>query len=138
MKKVFALFFLVFVSITLSACVPKIGTNVKAPPTGEFVKGAIVSGFPDNLPLSEGAEVVESYGSSEAFGALFVVDKDLVRVVNFYNDALPKLGWQSTLSKQSETNYQFGIKNDTYVGVVIVNTASDGEKTAITMSVELR
>lgn len=138
MKSVFVLLSLIFVAVTVSACVPRLGTSDKAPPAGEFVQGVIVSGFPQNLPLFEDAQIVESYGSSEAFGASFIAKGDFNRVVNFYNGALPELGWQSTLRKWSETNYQFDIKNDTYVGTVVVNTAADGKKTAITMAVELR
>ncbi|MBI3283008.1 hypothetical protein HYZ70_02930 [Candidatus Curtissbacteria bacterium] len=138
MKRILAVLLLVFFSVALSACVPGLGTRSRVPATGEFVKGKVAPGFPENLPLPEGAETIESYGSSEAFGASFISGQDPARVVNFYSSALPRLGWDSTLNKQSERNYEFAIRDDTYVGVVIVNTASDGKKTAITIAVESR
>lgn len=128
----------VFIPITLSACVPNLGTKSKAPSAGEFVKGAVIKGFPSDLPLYDKAQTVESYGSKDAFGASFIADADLAKVVNFYNASLPKLGWQSVLSQRSQTNYVFDIKNDTLAGSVIVNVASDGKKTAITMAIAAR
>lgn len=138
MKKIFAVLFLILFSISLSACVPGLSTKSKAPATGQFVKGAVTSGFPKDLPLPEKAQTIESYGASDAFGAAFISDQDLADVVNFYSGALAQLGWQSTLSQKSETNYEFAIKNDALAGVVIVNTAEGGKKTAITIAVESR
>lgn len=125
-------------AVTLSACVPSLGTQFKAPLGGEFVHGKVAGDFPDNLPLYKNAQVVESFSDRESSGASFIVDDSLSKVVNFYSSALPQLGWQSSLSQKSDTNFQFDIKNETYSGVVIVNTASDGKMTAITMNVELR
>ena len=133
--KVFFLLIFFSFSVFLSACVPNLGGGAKAPEKGEFVKGAVVKGFPSNLPLYDKAVAVESFGSTEEFGASFVSDADLADVVKFYNTALPQLGWQANLSQKSETNYVFDIKNDVYSGSVIVNVASDNEKTAITMYV---
>lgn len=138
MKKIFAALFVILFSAILSACVPNIGTKTKAPTVGEFVKGDVVKGFPENLPLPKNAQTIESYGSKEAFGASFISSDDLAKAVNFYNASLAQLGWQSTLTQSSETNYIFAIKNDTHSGTVTVNLASDGKKTAITMEVVMR
>lgn len=134
-KKILPLLILPFL---LSACVPSVGSKSKAPAIGEFVKNGIVKGFPSNLPLYEKAQVVESYGSQDAFGASFIADADPAKVVNFYNLALTQLGWQVKLRQPSATSYVFEIKNDTYSGSVIVNPAADGKKTAITIEVGQR
>jgi hypothetical protein len=138
MPKSFLAVALFLVPFVLSACVPSVGNKQKAPVAGEFVEAGIVKGFPSNLPLYEKSQIIESYGSREAFGASFIADAGLADVINFYNTALPQLGWQSTLSQKTKTNYIFSIKNDTYSGSVIVNTAGDGKKTAITMEVAVR
>lgn len=124
-----------FVPILLSGCIPSLGGGGRAPAAGEFVKGGIVKGFPGNIPLYKEAVVVESYGDKDSFGASFVTSDDLAKVVNYYNTALGTLGWNSELRQVSETNYLFDIKSGALGGVIIVNTASDGKKTAITVSV---
>lgn len=138
MKKIFSALFVILFSAILSACVPNIGTKTKAPTGGEFVKGDVVRGFPENLPLPKNAQTVESYGATDAFGASFISSEPLAEVINFYNTSLVQLGWQSTLTQKSETNYVFTIKNDTHSGTVSVNVASDGKKTAITAEVAVR
>ena len=137
-KRFFAVVVILILPFILAACVPSLGSKSKTPVAGQFVKGGVVGGFPENLPLFKGARVSESYGGEDAYGAAFIADEDVGKVVNFYNSALPQLGWQSTLSASSETSYVFAIKNDTYSGTVVVNTASDGKKTAITMAVSVR
>ena len=100
---------------------------------GQKVEGKVVEGFPA-LPLFPKSEVIESYGKDGKYGAAFISSGDLVKVVNFYNDSLPRSGWQVSLKQQSETNYFFEIKNDQLEGAIIINTAADGKKTAITIS----
>ena len=84
------------------------------------------------------ARVLESYGNNGAFGASFISDDDLDKVVKFYDQSLKKLGWESSQHRQSETNYVFEVKNSAYRGSVIVNTAADGKKTVITIAVLAR
>lgn len=127
---------LILVSFILSGCLPKIGTSGQEG-TGEYVRGEVVGGFP-SLPLYEGAQVVESYGYQGAFGATFMSGDDLNKVVKFYHESLPKLGWDVVVNARSQTNYVFEIKNAQSSGEIIVNTAADGKKTAITMAVEPR
>lgn len=123
--------FAVFASLVLTGCLPSVGTDRGPSDAGEFAKGQIVKGFP-NLPLYPEANILETYGSKEGFGGSFVTSDELAKVVNFYGPALGQLGWESTLRQKSESNYVYEIKNDTYTGEVIINTASDGKQTAIT------
>lgn len=129
---------LMIAPLVLTACLPKVSTQGTTPSKGEFVQGAIVKGFPENLPVYEGAQVVESFGSGQGYGASFIVDGDLQKVVDFYSASLGQLGWQQSLRTQSSDNFVFEIKNATYAGSVIVNTAADGKSVAVTMFVSGR
>lgn len=138
-KKLLSICSFLALGLFLSGCTLGVGLGggTSAPAAGEFVKGGVVKGFPD-LPLYKDAQVVESYGSANAFGATFIAKESIAKVVNFYNTALPQLGWQSNVSQTNTTNYVFDIKNETYTGSIIVNTAADNKSTAITMSVAVR
>lgn len=128
------------IGLFLSGCTAGIGLGgggAKAPASGEFLKGDVVKGFPD-LPLYKDAQVIESYGSVSAYGASFIAKENLAKVVDFYNTSLPQLGWNANVSQNSATSYVFDIKNETYAGSVIVNTAADDRHTAITISVAVR
>ena len=131
--------FLVLVSsVILAGCLPSIaGRGRSQGGEGQFVKGKVVEDFP-NLPLYPKAKIIESYGSGGMYGASFVVDEKLERVVSFYNDSLRASGWDAQLKKQSETNYIFEIKNAPNSGQIIINTAANSQKTAITVSIEPR
>lgn len=131
------LFLVIISSIILSGCVPSIGGGGGIVSSDEFVKGKVARGFP-NLPAYPKAQVLESYGNEGSYGASFISGDDLAKVVKFYNGSLPQLGWETQAKKQSETNYSFDIKNAQYQGSVIVNTAADGKKTAITTFVSPR
>lgn len=126
--------FLLLSSVVLVGCVPQLGSGGVPIGAQEFVQGKVVLGFP-SLPLYPDGKVIESYGYKFSYGASFISDDELVKVVKFYNEALPTLQWESSLKEMSPTNYVFDIKNSEMTGTVIVNTAADGEKTAITMSV---
>lgn len=128
---------LIFFSFALAGCIPKVAKDNSAKGTGEFVKGQVVAGFP-NLPLYEGAEVVQTFGQAGSFGGSFMVDEDLIKVVDFYSKYLPAAGWEASLRQASATNFVFDVKNAANIGTVIVNTASDGKQTAITMALEPR
>lgn len=126
------------VSVVISGCLPSVGNSSKLPkPEGEFKKGAIVAGFP-SLPSYPKAKVIESYGSSQSFGASMVTGDNLAKVFEFYNGAFAPLGWTSTARKKSDTNIVYDVKNDKYAGQVIINTASDGKTTAITIAVSVK
>ena|SRR3989344_3563131 len=130
--------FAVFASLILAGCLPTVVTDRGGPTaSGEFAKGQIVKGFP-SLPAYPKAQIVETYGSKEGFGGSFVSYDELAKVVNFYGLGLGQLGWETVLRQKSETNYVYEIKNDTYVGEVIINTASNGKQTAITVVLESR
>lgn len=139
LDKSFWLAILLIASLVLGGCVvPSIGRFGRSSSGGqEYLKGAIVGDFP-NLPLYPKARVIESYGADGLWGANFLVDEELAKVVNYYNDSLPKLGWETKLTKEAETNFLFEVKNAKQTGLVIVNTAHDGKKTAITVTVEPR
>lgn len=129
--------FIIIISIVLSGCIPRIGNTGLVKSDGEFVEGKVISGFP-NLPLFPDAKVVESYGDGENFGAVFNADEKLEKVVNFYGPALEETGWEYSLRQESTTNYVFDFKNAENQGQIIVNTASDGKTTAISVFAEPR
>lgn len=131
-------FIVVLISfLILAGCVPKLGGDGKNNATETFVAGAVVKGFPD-VPAYPGAKTIESYGKDKNFGATFYTDDKLAKVIEYYNSAFFKLGWESTLVKNSDTNFQYNIKKSSNQGVVIINTAADGKNTVITISVEPR
>ncbi|MDP2632950.1 MAG: hypothetical protein Q8P25_04500 [Candidatus Curtissbacteria bacterium] len=133
-EKALLVIVLAIMPFVLSACLPQLGGG-SAPKTEEFASGKVVKGFPDSIPLYKGSLIIESYGGTSGYGASFMSDDNLAKVVNFYNQALPQLGWTVNPKQASQTNYVYEIKNETNSGQVIVNTAADGKKTAITMSV---
>lgn len=138
LKKSFLVCGFLIVPLLVSACVSSLGGGKAAPREGTFVERAIVDGFPNNMPLYEGSKVVESYGETENFGASFISEDGLAKVFEFYQNALPALGWQTNVKQNSETNFTFEIKSDAYFGTVIVNTAADFKSTAITIAVSAR
>ena len=82
MRKAFFLLILV-ASFVLSACVPGVPSD-KPVSSKEFLKGAVVKGFPQT-PLVKGAQVLESYSNKGNFGASFISDESLSKVINFYS-----------------------------------------------------
>ena len=136
-RKFLLAIFLVGVSLTLSGCLPTFSGG-EATKTEEFSSGRIVRGFPPDIPLYKNAQIVESYGGVGGYGASFIAGDNFAKVVNFYNQSLSVSGWTVSSRQVSETNYVFGIKNEKNAGQVIVNTAADGKKTAISMSISKR
>ena len=126
----------VICAIFLTGCVPNIGGGGAAPVVDEYQKGAIVTGFPA-LPYYENAKVIESYGDEVNFGATLVTDDELAKVVNFYQDALETQGWDVSVSGAG-TNFEFDIKNADKTGSIIINTAADNRRTAITVAISPR
>lgn len=137
-KKFWAVATLFLMSIVLSACFHTVGTSGTASEKGEFAKGEIVKGFGANVPLYKEAQVIETYGSEDNYGGAFISEDSLSRVLKFYEEVLPKLGWEAERQSQSETNHVFDIRNQEYRGSVIVNVAADGKSTAITIAVSKR
>lgn len=125
------LFLLAALPFVLAGC--SLGVGGADGSKDEFVKGAVAKGFP-NLPLYPKSQVVESYAYQGDFGASFVVGKSLADVTKFYQEFLPKSGWESSASQVAQDNYVFDVKNSEYEGRIIVNTAADSKKTAITIS----
>ncbi|OGD88808.1 hypothetical protein A3I53_01715 [Candidatus Curtissbacteria bacterium RIFCSPLOWO2_02_FULL_40_13b] len=124
-------------SLILSACIPRLSSNGGSTDSGEYAKGKVVAGFP-GLPRYPKSQVIETIGQKGSYGGTFVVDKDILKVVKFYNESLPKLGWEVKVRQQSQYNYLFEIKNSNLYGTVIVNTAADGETVAISMAASPR
>ena len=121
-----------FISIVLSGCLPSVSKKTSKENAGEFVKGAVIEGFP-NLPLYQGAKIIETYGRDKKYGGSFIVKDSVEKVVNFYVKSLPVGGWQSTLAQKASSNYVFSINNQGFSGEIIVNGAADGKQTAITI-----
>lgn len=125
-------------SVVVTGCVPGIGGGTaQVKPEGEFMAGAVVPGFPP-LPIFPKAKVIESYGTGQSFGANLTSNESLAKVFEFYNGAFTPLGWTAVAHKKSDTNIVYDIKNDKYAGQLIINTASDGKSTAITVAVSTR
>ena len=90
------------------------------------------------MPRYPKSQLLESINDDNSYGASFISEENIQKVVDFYSSSLTATGWESTFVKKTEANYVFEIKNATYSGEVIVNTASDGKSTAISVSVEPR
>jgi hypothetical protein len=139
MKK--RIFLIITMSLILSGCLPKAFLSTSSSgavgQAGVFIQGKAVKGFPA-LPLYPKAKLLESYGANSTYGASAISGDGLSKIVDFYNKSLPPLGWELQLVQNSQTNFVFDIKNSSQQGVVIVNTAADGKKTAITISVASR
>ena len=121
-----------FISIVLSGCLPSVSKKTGKENAGEFVKGAVVEGFP-NMPLYQGAKIIETYGQDKKYGGSFIVKDSPEKVVNFYVKSLPVGGWQSSLAQKAGSNYVFSVNNPGFSGQIIVNRAADGKQTAITI-----
>ena len=132
------LIFAAIVSIFIAGCIPKLpGGGEVQNDKAEFIEGKVVGGFP-NVPLYPKVKVLESVSNGGSFGASFLSKDSFDKVVKFYSDSLPQLGWGSELKSASDSNFVFAIKNATYEGTIIVNIAEDGKTTAITISVSPR
>jgi len=136
MKKIILVLFL---SIALAGCFPGLRNSSSDPVAepGEFVKGRAVNGFPD-LPLYPKARLIETYGNGTSYGANAYSRDEIVKVIKFYEESLPKLGWESALVQDKSGSYVFTVNNKTQKGWVIVNTASDFKTIAITLAVTAR
>ena len=124
---------LAMLPVLLSGCMPTAGESDS---TGSqvYVKNGVVKGFVP-MPLYPKAQPVESYNFNSNMGASFISGDSLAKVVNFYSKGLTQIGWEQNLYKQSDSSYIFQIKGVKYQGEVVVNTASDGKKTAISVFV---
>lgn len=127
------LVFLLLVPFLLSGCVPSVGQKDTVG-KDEYIRGTVPSGFPQ-LPLYKGSRVVESYGFGGKFGASFITSDDVSKVVKFYSETLPVLGWEAGAFASGANSFTFNIKNQGEQGTIIVNMAADGKTTAITISV---
>src|SRR3989344_4721031 len=104
MKK---LLIVLVLSLILSGCVG-VGSKKGPKADGEFVKGQVVEGFP-SVPAYPQAEIIESFGQNGKFGISSISGDELAKVVNFFGPALSQLGWQNSLKKNSDTNFEYGI-----------------------------
>lgn len=125
------------ISMLLSGCSPNLGQSEDVGTAGEFLKGKVVSGFPA-VPAYPKSNILESYGSGNNWGVSSISSDGLDKVIKFYGDSLKASGWDYTVRKVNEANFVFDIKNAKNQGSVIINTAADGRKTAITVSIESR
>ena len=124
-------------SFFATGCLPRLASEDGVTSLSEFIKGKAVSGFP-NVPRYPKSQLLESINDNNSFGVSFISEDNIQKVVDFYTSSLPQTGWESTFVKKTETNYVFEIRNATYSGEVIVNTASDGKSTAIAVFIEPR
>jgi len=133
----FKFFLVIASSLILTSCIPSLSTDKGSTDSGEFAKGKVVKGFP-NLPLYPKSQVVETIGQKDSYGGSFVANADLLKIVKFYDESLPKLGWESKVKQQSVQNFLFEVKNSKLKGTIIVNTAADGKTSAITIATSPR
>ena len=125
------------VSMALSSCALSLKSSDEAGTGGEFLKGKVVAGFPA-IPAYPKSSVLESYGFKDYWGLSSISDDSLEEVIKSYSASLKTAGWDYTVRQVSETHVVFDVKNAQSQGVVIVNTAADSKKTAITVSIEPR
>jgi len=129
---------IIVVGLTLGGCLPNIGQNSGgAASKSEFTKGGVGANFP-KLPFYPNAKVLEGYSSASGYGASAITSDNLAKVVEYYNKNLGLAGWEYNIIHKETLNYVFEVKDSQYQGVVIVNTAADGKKTAITFSLANR
>ncbi|MBI4037813.1 hypothetical protein HY382_02100 [Candidatus Curtissbacteria bacterium] len=102
-----------------------------------FSQGKVVEGFP-GIPGYKNSQVLESIGYQGKYGLSNVTGDKIEKVIEYYGKALGQLGWETSLKKRSATNYAYGIKNEKQKGEMIMNTAADGKKTAISVFIEER
>ncbi len=131
------LLLLFIIPLVLTGCLPKIGLGGGESPKEEYLKGKVVGNFP-NIPLYPKSRVIESYGFNDTFGSSFAIDEDLKKVIEFYNNSFPLLGWEFASRQVSNDNFAYDVKSEKYQGQVVVNTAADGKQTAITISLSPR
>lgn len=124
-------------SFLVSGCIPRLQTDDNQVSQGQFIKGKAVSGFPD-MPRYPEAQLLESIDDKGSFGASFIVDEDIQKVIDFYNQSLPQFGWEVTNLKKTDSQNVFEVRNAEYNGELIINTASDSKSTAISVFVEPR
>lgn len=130
-------FVVALLPLVLSGCVGFGVGGGTSNPQGEFLQGGVVKGFPP-VPVYPKVQIGETYGDGNVFGASLVSGDNLAKVLDFYNKGLVQDGWETSLSQISDSNYIFQIKNVNYQGEIIVNTAADGKKTAITVNLTKR
>lgn len=132
------LFVLLFLSLLLSGCIGGLGsTGAGKTNKLSFSQGKAVDGFP-GVPGYKNSQVLESLGYRDKYGLSLVSGDKLEKVIEFYGKALGQLGWETSLKKRSSSNYAYVIKNAKQKGEIIINTASDGKRTAISVFVEER
>jgi len=124
-------------SFLVSGCIPNLQTDDAEVSQSQFIKGKAVAGFPD-MPRYPKAQLLESIDDKGSFGASFIVDEELQKVVDFYFGSLPQFGWEVTDIKKTDSRNVFEVRNAQYSGEVIINTASDSKSTAISVFVEPR
>ena len=124
-------------SFFATGCIPRLGNDGTVVSQSEFIKGKAVSGFP-NVPRYPESQLLESINDNNSYGASFISEENIQKVVDFYSNFLTQTGWESALVKKTESNYVFEVKNADYSGEVIVNTASDNKNTAISVFIEPR
>ena len=124
-------------SFFATGCIPKLGNDGTVVSQSEFIEGKAVSGFP-NMPRYPKAQLLESIGDNGSFGASFIVEEDLQKVIDFYNESLPQFGWEVTGIEKTDSRNVFEVRNAQFNGEVIINTASDSKSTAISVFVEPR
>lgn len=120
--------------ILLSGCIP--GGNglsvVSSTEKSGFVQGAAVKNFP-GIPVYPKSKLIESYTDGTNFGGSAYSSESLQKVVDFYTSAFKQLGWENTITRQTNNNFLIEYKSDKNRGEVIINTASDNKRTAITI-----
>src|SRR3989344_4920511 len=93
-------------SFLLAGCIPKLSNDGTVVSQSEFIKGKAVSRFP-NIPRYPKSQLLESINDKNSYGASFISEENIQKVVDFYNSSLTATGWESTLVKNSQTNYAF-------------------------------
>ena len=90
------------------------------------------------MPRYPKSQLLESINDKNSFGASFIVDEELQKVVDFYFGSLPQFGWEVTDIKKTDSRNVFEVRNAQFNGEVIINTASDSKSTAISIFIEPR
>lgn len=137
-SKILMLLAVVTVTLNLAGCNGfGVGRTVQGEPEGEFLRGAVVKGFP-RVPSYPDAKIDETYGDGTSYGATSVTGDKLDKVLAYFVKNLPSEGWEANTSQVNARHYVINIKNQQYLGQIIINTTADSKKIAVTVYVTKR
>jgi len=95
--------------------------------------GTLPAGFPESVPIPDGAEPVYSFGGSDGYSVWFSSDKSLDDLRSFFGSSLPDNGWtiENRIDGSSETGIYtvYLIRGNGFNGGVYLGEGVEGSDT---------